>query len=76
MLVVGQGMTLRANLTMIDPEPIYSAGMSRHGRTVLGLLLCNGISAVGGSVALMTGVIPRQEAWLQHTISIVSISQA
>jgi len=27
----------------------------------------NGISAVGGGVALMTGVIPEQVTWVQHT---------
>jgi hypothetical protein len=41
--------------------------MKRNGRTVLGLLLFNGISAVGGGIALMTGLIPEQVSWVQHT---------
>ena|SRR5450631_2094800 len=41
--------------------------MNRAGRILFGLLLFNGISAVGGGYALMTGVIPRQEPWIQHT---------
>lgn len=36
-------------------------------RLVLGLLLFNGLSAVGGGVALMTGWIPEQPSWVQHT---------
>lgn len=45
----------------------YSGGMSRKSKIVLALLLFNGISAVGGGIALMTGVIPRQVSWVQHT---------
>jgi hypothetical protein len=45
----------------------YSVGMDRRARSVLGLLLFNGISAVGGGIALMTGVIPEQVTWVQHT---------
>jgi hypothetical protein len=41
--------------------------MNRDGRILFGLLLFNGISAVGGGFALMTGVIPRQPLWIQHT---------
>jgi len=41
--------------------------MNRNARILLGLLLFNGISAVGGGIALMTGVIPRQASWIQHT---------
>jgi hypothetical protein len=41
--------------------------MNRDGRILFGLLLLNGISAVGGGFALMTGVIPRQPLWIQHT---------
>jgi len=41
--------------------------MSGKGRILLGLLLFNGISAGGGGIALMTGAIPRQASWLQHT---------
>jgi len=45
----------------------YSVGMNGHGKAVLGLLLFNGISAVGGGIALMTSMIPAQESWIQHT---------
>ena len=41
--------------------------MGRNARFLFGLLLFNGISAVGGGIALMTGVIPKQASWLQHT---------
>ena len=41
--------------------------MSRDARILFGLLLFNGVSAVGGGIALMTGVIPRQPSWTQHT---------
>ena len=41
--------------------------MNRDGRILFGLLLFNGISAVGGGFALMTEVIPRQASWIQHT---------
>jgi hypothetical protein len=40
--------------------------MNRNGRILLGLLLFNGISAVGGGIALMTGVI-KVTSWVQHT---------
>jgi hypothetical protein len=45
----------------------YSVGMDRQARSVLGLLLFNGVSAVGGGIALMTGLIPEQVTWVQHT---------
>jgi hypothetical protein len=41
--------------------------MNRDARILFGLLLFNGISAVGGGFALMTGVIPEQASWIQHT---------
>ncbi|HEX2705216.1 MAG TPA: hypothetical protein VHM65_05610 [Candidatus Lustribacter sp.] len=41
--------------------------MSRNGRIVLGLLLFNAVSAVGGGVALMTGLIPEQVSWIRET---------
>ena len=34
---------------------------------LLGLLLFDGVSAAGGGVALLTGLIPEQASWLQHT---------
>ena len=37
------------------------------GKLLLGLLLFNAISAVGGGLALMTGWIPEQPSWVQHT---------
>lgn len=36
-------------------------------RILLGLLWFNGITAVGGGLALMTGWIPDQPSWVQHT---------
>jgi hypothetical protein len=41
--------------------------MNRDARILFGLLVFNGISAVGGGYALMTGVIPKQPLWIQHT---------
>jgi hypothetical protein len=41
--------------------------MDREAKAALGLLLFNGVSAVGGGVALMTGAIPEQPSWVQHT---------
>jgi hypothetical protein len=41
--------------------------MSRNTKILLGLLLFNGISAAGGGVALMTGVIPNQASWTART---------
>ena len=41
--------------------------MSRVKKVVLGLLLFHGLSALGGGIALLTGVIPAQPKWLQHT---------
>jgi hypothetical protein len=46
---------------------LYSFAMNRNARILLGLLLFNGISAVGGGIALMTGVIPKQAPWIRHT---------
>lgn len=41
--------------------------MDRNGKIVLGLLLFNGLTAAGGGLALMTGVIPEQASWVRHT---------
>ncbi|MFN3599963.1 MAG: hypothetical protein ACK4UY_01085 [Dietzia sp.] len=41
--------------------------MNTVGRVLLGLLLFNGITAVGGGIALMTGVIPEEPSWIEHT---------
>jgi hypothetical protein len=41
--------------------------MNGNGKVLLGLLLFNGISAVGGGIALITGAIPKQASWLTHT---------
>ncbi|AXY49208.1 hypothetical protein [Rhodococcus ruber] len=41
--------------------------MSTVGKFVLGLLLFNGLSAAGGGIALMTGMIPEQPSWIEHT---------
>ena len=36
-------------------------------KILLGLLLFNAVSAVGGGLALMTGLIPEQPSWVEHT---------
>lgn len=41
--------------------------MNRVSKFVLGLLLFNGVSAVGGGIALMTSLIPEQPTWVEHT---------
>ncbi|MBB1054318.1 hypothetical protein [Dietzia sp. B44] len=41
--------------------------MTTIGRVLIGLLLFNGVSAVGGGLALMTGVIPDEPSWIEHT---------
>ncbi|MFN3340185.1 MAG: hypothetical protein ACK40Z_10860 [Dietzia sp.] len=41
--------------------------MNAVGRLLLGLLLFNGITAAGGGIALMTGVIPEEPSWIEHT---------
>lgn len=41
--------------------------MSRNTWILLGLLLFNAISALGGGLALMTGAIPSQPSWTAHT---------
>jgi hypothetical protein len=33
----------------------------------MGLLLFNSASAIGGGIALMTGLIPEQADWVEHT---------
>ena len=41
--------------------------MSRQRNTLLGLLLFNGFTAVGGGLALMTDWIPEQASWVRDT---------
>ncbi|MGN7157540.1 hypothetical protein ACTHRK_15745 [Dietzia cercidiphylli] len=41
--------------------------MNAVGKVLLGLLLFNGITAAGGGIALMTGVIPEEPSWIEHT---------
>lgn len=36
-------------------------------RVLMGLLLFNSVSSVGGGLALMTGLIPMQVEWVEHT---------
>lgn len=38
----------------------------RIDRVLLTLLIFNGLTAVGGGIALVTGVAPTQPIWLQH----------
>lgn len=41
--------------------------MRNKRKLLMGVLLFNGVSAVGGGLALMTGLIPEQASWVQHT---------
>lgn len=41
--------------------------MTRTRTILLGLLLFNGVTAVGGGLALMTGWIPAQASWVRDT---------
>lgn len=41
--------------------------MKHASKILLGLLLFNGLSATGGGLALMTGWIPEQAAWVRDT---------
>ena len=41
--------------------------MSGRLKLLLGLLLFNGVSAVGGGLALMTDWIPEQPSWVRDT---------
>lgn len=41
--------------------------MTRRRTILLGLLLFNGVTAVGGGLALMTGWIPEQASWVRDT---------
>jgi hypothetical protein len=41
--------------------------MNRRGKILLGLLLFNGFTAVGGGLALMTDWIPEQASWVRET---------
>ncbi|WP_457206400.1 hypothetical protein [Nocardioides sp. P5_C9_2] len=40
---------------------------TRSSRVLFGLLVLNGLSAVGGGLALMTGWIPEQASWIRAT---------
>ena len=44
----------------------YSRRVRRTSKFLMGLLLFNAISSVGGGIALMTDVIPEQVQWIQH----------
>lgn len=54
-----------ASRSMLTVEAI--AMFTLRSKTLLGLLLFNGITAVGGGLALMTDLIPEQESWLRNT---------
>jgi len=45
---------------------MYTFGMNKNTKILLGLLLFNAISAIGGGIALMTGYI-NQPSWLEFT---------
>ena len=57
-------MAIDRKLGGVLPLP---ARMGRQDKVLLGLLLFNGVSAVGGGLALMTGWIPEQDSWVRHT---------
>ena len=41
--------------------------MSRKSKSLLGLLMFNGFTAMGGGLALMTDWIPEQASWVRDT---------
>ena len=41
--------------------------MNGKSKTLLGLLLFNGVTAAGGGLALMTNWIPEQASWVRET---------
>ncbi|AVZ40805.1 MULTISPECIES: hypothetical protein [unclassified Dietzia] len=41
--------------------------MNAVSRLLLGLLVFNGVTAAGGGLALMVGVIPDEPSWIEHT---------
>lgn len=41
--------------------------MDRQSKTLLGLLLFNGVSAAAGGLALMMDWIPEQASWVRHS---------
>jgi hypothetical protein len=43
------------------------ARMNGKSKTLLGLLLFNGVTAAGGGLALMTDWIPEQASWVRET---------
>ena len=47
--------------------PADAGVTNRTSKTLLGLLLFNGVTAVGGGLALMTDWIPEQASWVRHT---------
>jgi hypothetical protein len=40
--------------------------VQRSSKFLMGLLLFNAVSSVGGGIALMSEVIPEQREWVQH----------
>jgi hypothetical protein len=52
--------------TRRDVADEYCRKVLRTRKLLMGLLLFNAISSVGGGVALMTDVIPEQIQWVQH----------
>lgn len=47
--------------------PAEGGAKDRQTKTLLGLLLFNGVTAVAGGLALMTGWIPEQASWVRNT---------
>lgn len=41
--------------------------MRSPGKVLTLVLLFNSVSAIGGGLALITGVIPEQRSWVEHT---------
>jgi hypothetical protein len=48
-----------------DPASVRKT--SRSDSLLMGLLLFNGVSSIGGGIALITGLIPFQAEWVEHT---------
>lgn len=50
-----------------QPLPATKTALTPWGRLLLVLLVLNGLGGIAGGIALMKGVMPFPEVWLQHT---------
>ena len=59
-----QGTLIRK---VVDPSPPSVVALNTKRKSLFGLLLFNGLTAVIGGIALMTGWIPEQASWIRGT---------